>query len=342
MGHVLTGRERLRTIFAGEPADRCGFWLGNPHPDSWPRLHAWFGTSSEEELRRRLHDDFRWINPGSAYRHPEGKPMFDVQRGGEALDGGGAFADCESVEEVESFAWPDPDHLDFSETLEQLDRAGEAYRASGFWCPFYHQLADFFGMDTYFLRMYTHPEVVHAATRRMVDFYLEANRRLYARAGDRIDGFFFGNDFGTQQGLQISPELLSTFVFPYLAELSAQARDHGYQVVLHSCGAIHDVIPDLIGFGVDALHPLQAGAAKMDADTLAADFKGRIAFMGGIDTQRLLVHARPDAVRAEVRRVRDRLGPAYVVSPSHEAILPDVPPENVEAMAAAAVEGVGF
>ena len=63
-------------------------------------------------------------------------------------------------------------------------------------------------------------------------------------------------------------------------------------------------IDRLIEAGVDALHPLQARAADMDAATLAARFKGRIAFLGGIDTQQLLVHGTPAEVRAEVERVR--------------------------------------
>lgn len=71
----------------------------------------------------------------------------------------------------------------------------------------------------------------------------------------------------------------------------------------------------------------------MDADTLARDYKGKIAFMGGIDTQQLLVHGTPEQVRADVRRVKQLLGPSLVVSPSHKALLPNVPPENVLAMA---------
>ena len=90
--------------------------------------------------------------------------------------------------------------------------------------------------------------------------------------------------------------------------------------------------------GVNALHPLQARACRMDAETLARDFKGRIAFVGGIDTQELLVHGTPEDVRAEVRRVKSLLGPNLVVSPSHEALLPNVSPENVVAMAEAALE----
>jgi uroporphyrinogen decarboxylase len=43
-------------------------------------------------------------------------------------------------------------------------------------------------------------------------------------------------------------------------------------------------------------------------------------------------------VRNEVRRLRSLFGPNYIVSPSHETLLPNVPMENVEAMAEAAVE----
>lgn len=45
----MTSRERLRTIISGKAADRCGFWLGNPHADTWPIYHQYFGTSSDEE-----------------------------------------------------------------------------------------------------------------------------------------------------------------------------------------------------------------------------------------------------------------------------------------------------
>jgi uroporphyrinogen decarboxylase len=38
-----------------------------------------------------------------------------------------------------------------------------------------------------------------------------------------------------------------------------------------------------------------------------------------------------------VHRVQSLLGPFLIVSPSHEALLPNVPPENVMAMAEAAV-----
>jgi len=182
------------------------------------------------------------------------------------------------------------------------------------------------------------PEGVQAVTDHVCEFYYEANARFFAVADDLVDGFFFGNDFGTQRDLICGPDQFNRFIMPWFRKFTRQAHDHGYQAILHSCGAIHKVIDELIDAGVDCLHPLQALAANMDAETLARDFKGRITFMGGIDTQDLLVHATPDEVEAEVRRVKDLLGPRLIVSPSHEALLPNVPPANVEAIARAAVE----
>jgi uroporphyrinogen decarboxylase len=193
-------------------------------------------------------------------------------------------------------------------------------------------------MENYFIKMYTNPDVVHAVTRHVIDFYLEGNRRFFEVAGDLLDGFFFGNDFGTQLDLLISPRQLEEFVLPYFKELTNQGHQHGYQVILHSCGSIYKVIPQLIQLGVNALHPLQAKATNMDAETLSDAFRGKIAFMGGIDTQELLVNGTPEQVRADVHRVKALLGPRLIVSPSHEAILPNVPPENIQAMAEATFE----
>ena len=330
----MTSRERVKTIFAGEKADRCGFWLGMPHPDTWPIYLKHFGFTEEEQLRLYLQDDIRWISAEwQSYKHPEGKPLFNMTRVGISGDAQPVFADCEDVAEVEAYAWPNPDYLDFTETVRNLKNAGDVYRASGMWCCFFHIAADMFGMENYFIKMYTNPDVVDAVTRHICEFYLEANERCFAAAGKEIDALFFGNDLGTQLDLLVSPAQVERFIMPYTRKLVRQGHAHGYQVMHHCCGAIHKIIPSFIDAGIDALHPLQAKAANMDAATLARDFKGKLAFLGGIDTQYLLVHGTPEQIRADVRRVKELLGPSLVVSPSHEALLPNVPPENVVAMA---------
>jgi len=336
-----TSRELLKDIIALKPGTRCGFWLGNPHPDSWPSLHRYFGTHEEEDLRRKLGDDYRWISPSfieSTFQDPSCRRLFDLGKTKKSHGQAGPLADVEDPAELGGFDWPDPLALDFKDAVKVLAGAGPYYRASGFWAPFYHDIMDLFGMEDYFVKMHMNPSVVRSVTDRVCGFYYAANERFFDAAGDLVDGYFFGNDFGTQLDLMISPALFDEFVLPWFKKLTEQAHGRGHQVILHSCGSIHRVIPRLIAAGVNCLHPLQAKAANMDAATLARDFKGKIAFLGGLDTQRVLNQATPAEVKAEVRLIKELLGPCLIVSPSHEAILPDVPPRNVAAMAEAARE----
>jgi len=337
----MTSRELLKNIVARRPAPRCGFWLGNPHADTWPILHRYFGTKMEEDIRGKLGDDFRWITPTlieATYRDPAARGLLGRVQSKSSHGQRGPLAGIEDPAELDSFDWPDPGALDFDPALAALAEAGPVYRASGLWSPFFHDIMDLFGLDEYFVKMVTNPAVVEAATDRLCAYYEAGNERFFDLAGGLVDGFFFGNDFGTQLDLMIGLPQFDHFVMPWFRRFTDGARRRGLQVLLHSCGSVHRVIPRLIEAGVDALHPLQARARNMDAETLARDFGGKIAFLGGVDTQRVLNHGTPADVKAEVRRVKDLLGPHLIVSPSHEALLPDVPPRNVAALAEAARE----
>lgn len=339
----MTNRERFARILNRE-SDHCGFWHGCPNPASVDYLYGAFQVKSDFELGKRLGSTCRWCMPEALgmWNHPEGKPMFDVTGGKPRLSLGqpGVFAECESVAEVEAFDWPDEKYVDFSRTIEEIDRTVQADQAvlSGSWSCFFHNVCDFFGMENYFMKMYTDPAVVEAVTERVVDFYLRVNERLFSMAADKIDMFFFGNDFGSQLNTLISPECFDRFVMPGFRRFTDQAHRFGMKVLLHSCGSIDRVIPRLIDAGVDALHPIQALAANMDAEHLSREYNGKLVFVGGVDTQRLLPFATPAEVRDEVHRLRDLFGPNYVVSPSHESILPGVSWENVQAMAEAAAD----
>ena len=338
----MTGKERFYAI-AERRSDKCGFWHGDPNPASIEKLYAYFDVKNDFELGLKLGAHCRWVLPEKYNMWTKtDTPMFDVLGGKNrtSLSEGGVFAETEDIAEVEAFHWPDRQYIDFSETLKEIDKTVEAGQAvlSGTWSCFFHIACDFFGMENYFIKMHTDPAVVDTVTRHVVDFYLEINEKLFDLAGNKIDAFFFGNDFGSQLDLLISPEHFDRFVMPYFREFTDQAHRHGYKVVLHSCGSIDRVIPRLIDAGVEVLHPIQAMAKNMDAESLAKKYNGKIVFLGGVDTQRILPFGTPDDVRNEVKRLKNLFGPNYIVSPSHESILPNVPPENIAAMAEAAAE----
>ena len=332
------------TAIMNHSSDHCGFWHGNPNPAAADYIYGSFGVSSDFELGLKLGATFRWIMPEAhgMWKHPDGIPMFDALGGHKrtSLNQDGVFADCEDIAEVEKFHWPQLNYVDFSDTLAEIDRTIASSQAvvSGTWSCFFHNVCDFFGMENYFVKMHTDPEVVLAVTEHIVDFYLQANEILFTQAAGKIDTFFFGNDFGSQLDLLISPACFDKFVMPYFVKFTEQAHRYGMKALLHSCGSIDRVIPRLIDAGVEALHPIQARAKNMDAVSLQRKYGGRMVFVGGVDTQQLLPFGTPQQVRDEVRRLRDVFGPNCIISPSHESILPGVTAENICAMAEAALE----
>lgn len=332
----MNSREKGRSIFEKSNTGRPAFWTGHLNRETLPLLlQAWQLEGGAEAVLDYLNDDCRWIAADSGYKHPEGKPALDPGYGinrAISLGASGCFAEAETIAEIEAYPWPDPAYADFSEVYAEIDKHQDKLVFTGMWCPFFHKLCDFFGMEEYFVKMYEAPEVVEAATEKVVDYYVAMNDRFFAGLGDRADVMFFGNDFGTQRDLLISPEKFRQFVLPSFKRLIAVGKKYGKKILLHSCGSIARIIPDLIDAGIDGLHPLQAQAQGMAADQLA-QYKEDIAFVGGIDAQTFIVNATPADVQREVRRVHGLLGPNMVVSLSHEEVLPNIPPDNLLAIA---------
>ncbi len=106
------------------------------------------------------------------------------------------------------------------------------------------------------------------------------------------------------------------------------------KVMLHCCGSIRALLPDLIDAGLDALNPVQISTAGMEAAGLKRDF-GRdiVLWGGGCDTQTVLRVGHRRRMRAHVRRQVDAFAPGggFVFQQVHN-ILDGIPPGNIEAM----------
>jgi uroporphyrinogen decarboxylase len=162
-----------------------------------------------------------------------------------------------------------------------------------------------------------------------IDFFQECMKHV---AG-KVDGVFVGDDFGTQGGLLMSPDMWRTYIKPRYEKLISVIKGCGVKYCHHSCGGIRPIISDLIEIGVDVLHPIQPLALGMDPKELSEEFGKDLTFYGGIDEQRTLPTGLPEDVK---REVRDRIATfgkygGYIVAPSH-AFQPDIPLENVLAL----------
>jgi uroporphyrinogen decarboxylase len=223
--------------------------------------------------------------------------------------------------------------MDHGACVKVFDNLPEDKAVMGMmWSAHFQDACAAFGMETALMKMLLEPEMFRAVIDRITDFYLEANQIFYEAGKGRLDAVLLGNDMGSQNGLMVAPEQLSEFVLPGIKKLVAQAKNYGLKVIYHSCGAIYDLIPDLIAAGVDAVHPIQALAKNMEPEKLKSAFGNKVSFCGGVDVQELLVNGSQQEVRDKIAELKSLFPTGLIISPSHEAILPDIAPENIQAM----------
>jgi len=117
-------------------------------------------------------------------------------------------------------------------------------------------------------------------------------------------------------------------------------RDGGRYVMIHSCGDVDELFDDLIEMGLNCFNPFQPEV--MDVDALLKQHRGRLAFHGGLSTQKTLPYGSPEDVRRETEHLLE-LGSegGYILSPAH-AVPKDVPLENMLAFMEAAHEQPGY
>jgi uroporphyrinogen decarboxylase len=173
---------------------------------------------------------------------------------------------------------------------------------------------------------------------RMMDFVEDIWIRMAQNAlkalGDHVDVVAWGDDVASQESLLLSPKTYRAQIKPrHRRMIQAIKSLRDVKVSYHSCGAVYELIGDLIEIGVDSLNPVQVSARNMDPVKLKKEFGGRIAFWGGIDTHRVLPFGTPEEVRKEVRRMINILGKkgGYVLASVHN-MQAEIPPQNIVAM----------
>ena len=189
--------------------------------------------------------------------------------------------------------------------------------------------------DLFMMMLAAEPAKAHAFLDELMAIHLERLERFLAAVGRYIDIILFGDDLGMQTGPMMSPKMYCEFFKPRHKLLWTRAKELAdVKVMLHCCGGIRELLPDIIEAGADAINPVQISCRGMDARQLKADFGNDITFWGGgCDTRDVLSNATPQQVAEHVKRQVEILRPGggFVFQQVHN-VLANVPPENIVAM----------
>jgi uroporphyrinogen decarboxylase len=161
------------------------------------------------------------------------------------------------------------------------------------------------GYETLCYALYDQRDLVRAISERVTDIALGAIRRTLEFSQVRM--VWGSDDMGFRTGTLISPADLREFVLPGHKVVAQLAHDAGRAYILHSCGNLTAIMPDLIeDVKIDGRHSFED---TIEPVTEAKERYGdRIALLGGIDVN-FLCRARQDEVRRRVRATLERCMP---------------------------------
>lgn len=339
-------KERFYATINRKKVDKLCWWLGMPTAEALPGLFKYFKVKDFTGLKMAVDDDIWAVDVPYENGTTNAISMaFDFAKEDQKLSysertltSPGFFEDYEDEEDFEKFdKWPEPEKYIYKESCRAvLKKAPKGMPVMGvLWSAHFQDACAAFGMQDALIKMKIAPKLFKKVIDRITEFYLRANEIFFEYTKGMLDAVLIGNDFGTQTGLIVSPDDLREFVFDGTKKIIEQAHSYGVKVVHHSCGAISEIIPDLIECGADVIHPIQALAKGMEPDKLYKQFGDKVSFAGGVDAQYLLVNGSVEEVKDKVAQLREIFSSGLIVSPSHEAILPDISPENIRAIAEA-------
>lgn len=149
------------------------------------------------------------------------------------------------------------------------------------------------GLTAVSLLIYQDPELLHELVEVVTDYWTEVGCRLI-EAG--VDALYVANDMGMNAATLISPEHLREFFLPAFDRQCDAWKQAGGRVILHSCGNIEAILPDLAAIdGIDALNNLQSHAG-MSLPRVKQQYGERWTLIGNVDATTVMTSERMEDI----------------------------------------------
>ena len=361
----MDSRERVIKSLNHEEPDKIPIDIGSQvtsfHVDSYRSLRQYLGfrlneveiidhaqqiTKVEEDILQRFHVDTRhiFIKPAKPLKKinyliyedewgikttkPPSSHYYDM------IESPLANA---NLDDLENYDWPDPrDPKRINGLKEEAKKLYEmspyALVLNGFSESLFGLPSFLRGHEQFYMDLILNPRFVNNLLDKALNYAKGLAEAVLELIGEYIQVVRVADDLGMQEGLLISPQLYRKYVKPRQKEFYSFIKERtDAKLLLHSCGSIYEIIPDLIEIGVDVINPVQVSAKNMDSLKLKKEFGGKLGFWGGgCDNQHILPYETPKKVEKEVKkRINDFApGGGFIFAPIHN-IQYDVPPENI-------------
>ncbi len=183
-----------------------------------------------------------------------------------------------------------------------LAECGDRYRLASFDLSGFTVYTLLRGFENAMLDFVVSPDRFQPVMDLIMDFEC---RLIEMAARHGFDGIHFADDWGTQNGMMLAPELWRRLFKSGYQRQFACAADLGMHVWYHCCGDFAPIVPDFHEIGVDVLNIAQPNT--VDLASVGRQFRGKQCFMMPVSYQTVSINGTPDEIYAEAQRMYDLL-----------------------------------
>ena len=339
----MNGRERITRILKHQPVDRIGlfehFW--NDTCIAWREQGH---LSEDESYEDHFGYDMQICNPFNFIADLSFKPQIvgETDDTLTVLDGNGAILrkhkhhdttpEHVGFQVTDRYSWEKNikpflitgdyhSRINFKEYKRAKRQAADRGRFFAVSC--HNAFANIFpvcGHEYMLAGMALDPEWIVEMAETYANLIISMQNELFKREGFP-DGVWFYEDMGFKSKPFMSPSMYRKIIKPSHTRTISFAKNNRLPVIMHSCGYIEPLLPDMIEAGIDCLQVIEVKAG-MDLIKLHRLYGSKIAFMGGIDIRTLCTNDR-DSIDRELEQkipiVKNGYG--YVLHSDHS--IPD-------------------
>lgn len=159
-------------------------------------------------------------------------------------------------------------------------------------------------MVAWYEALLNEPDITDEYLGKSTEAALSQLKLLDQAVGKYCSMMSIAHDLGDSRGATIGAQLFRERYKPFYKQLfGGWHATTGMKISLHSCGAVSEIIPDLIECGVDVLNPVQISAQNMEVERVRALAGDELVLYGGAFDCIQLPHATdPEIVYQTVKR----------------------------------------
>ncbi len=333
----MNAAERVRNCVSRKEMDRIPAGLFGTGWEYQLGLAQYVGCASVEDMYRKLGIDIwhtgrpAYCGPVFRYKHHECRDPLQLFY--DEYNPDPPFADLESPEQVEDFPEIRQDYYNYTDYQKELEEHSDFALCGSYNMALFHNYLYMCGQMDGLCYLKAQPEIAKAVIGKITDYWVQTLEWNVEASRGKLVMIENCNDFGTQRGMFISPEDFREFFKPALQRIYDTAKKHGLLVMQHSCGSICPILPDFIEMGADILNPIQTSAAGMEFSGLVKQYRDKITFYGGLDTQYLLPQGPEEKIEQATREAISWFGGkgGFILSGS-QGLMEDIPYSHALAM----------